>query len=112
MLFVPTFPDVPNYTMSPTFDGVQYLLGFRFSEREACYYLDLSLSDGTLLIAGKKIVVGVSLWKRHRYNTLVPQNHLVCGASTGQSQDPPTIGELGSGRRCSLFYFTKAEWGA
>lgn len=111
-LIIPTFPDVANYTIAPTIDGIPYRLTFRLSEREACYYVDLSLSDGTLLVAGKKIVCSTSIWKHQRYNPSVPQGHLLCGANTGQSQDPPNLGELGLNRRCVLFYYTKAEVGS
>lgn len=111
MLLIPTFPDVPNYTIAPNIDGTQYLLAFRLSERESCYYVDLSLADGTLLIAGKKLVCSVSIWRNHRYNLSVPKGHLVCLANSGQSQDPPNIGEVGQNRRCVLFYYTKAEVG-
>lgn len=109
---IPTFPDVPNYTIAPTLDGTQYLMTFRLSAREACYYVDLALADGTLLVTGKKLVCSVSIWKHQRYNLNVPQGHVVCGANTGQSQDPPNLGELGVNRRCILFYFTKAEVGS
>lgn len=111
-LLVPTFPDVPNYTIAPSLDGIAYQLTFRLSEREACYYVDLALSDGTLLVTGKKLVCTVSIWRRQRYNLNVPQGHLVCAPSKGQSDDPPNLGELGVGRRCVLFYYTKAEVGS
>lgn len=109
---IPTFPDVPNYTIVPTLDGTAYQLTFRLSEREACYYVDLALSDGTLLVTGKKLVCSTSIWKHQRYNPLVPQGHLLCAPGQGQSDDPPNLGELGVGRRCILFYYTKTEVGS
>ena len=108
---IPTFPDEPNYIISPTIDGVPYVMTFRLSSRENCYYADLALSDGTPLVMGKKIVCSVSLYARHRYNPQVPQGHLYCGPATGQIDDPPGLGELGIDRRCTLFYFTYAEVG-
>ncbi len=110
-LVIPTFPDEPNYTITPTLDGTIYQLTFRISERESCYYLDLALNDGTQLIGGKKVVCMYTLWGRHRYNPLVPQGHLVCMPSTGQSDEPPNLGELGVGRRCVLFYTPLSEAG-
>lgn len=109
---VPTFPNEPNYTIAPTLDGTIYKLTFRLSERESCYYIDLATNDGVQLVSGKKLVCSISIWKRHRYNLLVPQGHLVCAPSSGQSDDPPNLGELGIGRRCTLFYATFAEVGA
>lgn len=108
---IPTFPDVANYTIAPQLEGVTYLLTFRLSAREACYYLDLATNDGTLLVTGKKLVCGISIYKHQRYNLLVPQGALACATGAGQSDDPPNLGDLGVGRRCTLFYFTKAELG-
>ncbi len=109
MKILPTFPDEPNYTISPMLDGVGYELTFRFSEREACWYLDLALGDGTPLVGGKKVVCGVSIWGRHRYNPSVPQGHLIVAVADGTSDDPPTLGELGDGRRCLLAYAAAGE---
>lgn len=111
-LVIPTFPDVANYTIGPTLDGIPYRVTFRLSEREACYYIDLSLADGTLLVAGKKLVCSVSIWANQRYNLNVPQGHVMCVPSTGQSDEPPNLGDLGFGRRCVLAYYTKAEIGS
>lgn len=108
---IPTFPDLANYSIAPSIDGTVYNLTFRFSERESCYYVDLALNDGTMLVGGKKLVCSWSIWSRQRYNPLVPQGHLICYPGKGLSDDPPTIGELGRGRRCVLFYVTFAEAG-
>ena len=110
-LYIPTFPDIPNYVISANLDGTLYQLQFRLSEREACWYLDLSLNDGTPLVGGKKVVCNVSLFRRHRYNPLLPQGHIAVYPSAGQSDEPPNLGELGTGRRCSMFYLSQAEAG-
>jgi hypothetical protein len=108
-VFVPTFPDSPNYSMGVVLDGTAYLLTFRLSERESCYFLDLALQDGTPLVSGKRVVCKVSLFHRQRYNVLVPQGHLGVSFPKNGNDDPPNLGELGEGRRCMMFYFTKAE---
>ncbi len=110
-LIIPTFPDESNYTIAPSLDGTIYKLTFRLSEREACYYVDLYTNDGTPLVLGKKLVCLVSIWKRQRYNLAVPQGHLAVWPAKGQSDDPPNLGELGTNRRCTLFYMTQAEVG-
>jgi hypothetical protein len=106
-----TFPDVPNYSITTTLDGVTYQLQFRLSDREACFYVDLSLNDGTLLVGGVKVVCSVSLFGRYRYNPLVPQGHVMCIPPTGGSDEPPNLGELGIGRRCFLAYLEYADVG-
>lgn len=110
-LIIPTFPDEANYSIQVNLDGIQYLLTFRYSEREKSYFVDLALNDGTLLVAGKRVVCKISLFHRQRYNPLVPPGHVIAQPVTNGSDEPPDIGELGEGRRVILFYATKAEVG-
>lgn len=114
---IPTQPDDPNYSISTTLDGVDYELTFRYSGRENCFYLDLALTDGTVLSQGRKVVCNWSLWRDFRYDKRMPQGALVAVPSTGAGDDPPGIlsdgtGELGYGRRVQLVYLTAAEIGA
>jgi hypothetical protein len=110
-VFIPTFPDVPNYKLTTNLDGTLYQLQFRYSGRESCFYVDLSLNDGTLLVGGRKVLCSVSLWARYRYNPLVPQGHMGVTFGAGGSDEPPNLGELGLNRRCAMFYFSKSEIG-
>lgn len=107
---IPTFPD-PNYQITTNLDGTLYQLAFRYSGREGCYWVDLALQDGTLLVGGKKVVCYASLFARHRYNPLVPQGHIVCIPAAGGSDEPPGLGQLGIGLPYVLQYFTFAEVG-
>jgi hypothetical protein len=109
---IPTFPDVANYSIGTVLDGTAYTLTFRLSPREASYFCDLALTDGTALVSGKRVVCNVDLFGRQRYNPLVPQGVLFCWPSQGLADTPPGLGELGKGRRCKLWYFTAAELAA
>lgn len=111
---IPTQPDEPNYSIAVTLDGVDYIMAFRYSERENCFYLDLSLTDGTPLSMGRKVVCARSLWKPFRYNKSIPQGAILAVPAAGASDGPPGFdadgnGELGDGRRVVLVYFTAAE---
>ncbi len=106
---IPTSPDTPNYTMGVTLDGSSYLLTFRLSERESCYFVDLALSDFTPLVSGKRVVCKIDLFGRYRYNALMPQGALVAFPSVGLSDEPPNLGELGKGRRVKLWYYSQSE---
>lgn len=114
---IPTKPDSPNYTMSVTLDGRDYLFVFRLSERESCFYLDLYLTDGTPLCMGRKIVCAWSIWRSFRHDPRIPQGALIAVPVSGGSDAPPTIladgaGELGDGRRVQLLYFPASELAA
>lgn len=113
---IPTLPDEPNYSISSTLDGVDYVLTFRYSERENCFYLDLALTDGTVLCNGRKIVCNWSIWRTFNYDTRIPQGALLAIPATGAGDDPPGFdadgnGELGDGRRVQLIYLTAKEVG-
>ena len=96
-----TFSD-PFYTMTVPLDGTDYLFEFRFNQREACWYFDISLTDGTLLVAGVKVVCHRPLLRRFA-DTRLPKGILIA-ASNSEDTDPPGIDELGEGRRVELVY--------
>ena len=114
---IPTQPDEPNYAIACTLDGVDYELTFRYSERENCFYLDLALTDGTALCSGRKVVCYWSIWRDFRYDKRMPQGALMAFPANGASDAPAGFdadgnGELGDGRRVSLYYLTATELAA
>lgn len=107
---VPTFPDAPFYTMTTVLDGTVYVFAFKYSEREDRWYFNLSLNDGTLLIAGVKVICNIDLLATLA-SVLKPQGmliakglHIQTETLQGKQAAPPGFGELGSGRRVRLFY--------
>lgn len=116
---IPVQPDIPNYTIACTLDGIDYEMTFRYSERENCFYLDLSLTDGTILCGGRKVVCNWDIYQSFRYDPRIPQGALVAIPVSGGSDAPAGFdangnGELGDGsdtgsRRVQLWYFTAAE---
>lgn len=101
-----TFED-PFYTMTTVLDGTDYLFEFRHSQREDCWYFSISLTDGTLLAAGVKVVADRPLLSRFA-NVRLPPGMLVAFANT-TDKTPPKLAELGEDRRVTLIYFPKAE---
>lgn len=101
-----TFED-PFYTMTTTLDGADYLFEFRYSQREACWYFTISLTDGTPLVAGVKVVCNRSLLERFA-DVRLPPGKLIAFA-TGPDASPPALDELGEDRRAILVYVSEAE---
>lgn len=98
-----TFSD-PFYTMTVPLDGTDYAFEFRFNHRENCWYFDISLSDGTLLVAGVKVICHRPLLARFA-NVHLPKGILIA-ASNSEDTSPPGLEELGEGLRVELIYQT------
>jgi hypothetical protein len=104
---VPTSPDAPFYSQRTTLDGVTYIFTFRLNQRENTYRFDLSLSDGTVLATGVKVVCGgQDLLERIKWDLRAPPGELVAIAS-GNDKRCPGLGELGEDRRVTLWYVNK-----
>lgn len=101
-----TFED-PFYTMTSTLEGTDFVLEFRYSQREETWYFSVSLTDGTSLVSGVKVVCNRPLLARFADNRL-PKGELVATA-LGPDASPPRLTELGEGKRVELVYLTSAE---
>ena len=101
-----TFED-PFYTMTVTLDGSDYVLGFRYNQREDAWYFDISLTDGTLLVAGVKVICNRPLLRRFA-DVRLPLGHLVA-FSSGTDASPPGLAELGVDKRVTLVYVPVGE---
>lgn len=101
-----TFED-PFYTMTTVLDGTDYLFEFRHNQREDCWYFSISLTDGTLLVAGVKVVCDRPLLRRFT-NVRLPPGILLAFANT-TDKSPPKLADLGQDRRVTLIYYAKAE---
>ncbi len=103
-----TFED-PFYSMTSALDGADYLFEFRYSQREDAWYFSVSLTDGTALVSGVKVVCNRDLLSRFADSRL-PAGMLVA-ASNGEDESPPGLEELGEGKRVELIYYTADELG-
>lgn len=97
------------YTSQRTrLDGRDYLLRFSFNEREERWYLSLFDEDELPILEGLKLVCSQPLLQAYRSNPDVPRGELVVMDLTDDNS-PPTLDELGEGKRCELLYITAEE---
>lgn len=107
ILALQTFED-PFYSMTVPLDGVDYLLEFSWNQREDAWYFDISLTDGTMLVRGTKIVCQADLLGRFADSRL-PPGMLMAWPNTA-SKKAPGLRELGEGKRVTLLYFEASTW--
>ena len=95
--------DSPFYTMQTALDGTQYRLTFRWNHRTSTWSFDLDQNDGTSIIHGLRIMVGVPLLTRYHYQDACPPGEIVCVSDTSDDS-PPGLEDLADGGRCRLVY--------
>jgi hypothetical protein len=103
-LLVPTSPGVPFYTQKTRLDGRDYVLTFRYSQREDRWYLSLADSEEIPILSGLKLVANWPLLQAYHYDTRVPRGELSAMDLSGDDT-PPGLNELGEGLRVQLIYF-------
>lgn len=93
------------YSFACDLEGVEYRFLVRWNDRDSGWYMDLSAADGTLLLAGKKLVLGLPLLFRHR---LVdgPPGELMAMDTTNSGVE---AGLEDLGTRVQLYYLTSDE---
>ena len=99
-LTLPVQVGVPAQQFRVSLDGELFLVAVTWNEREGAWYLDLSDADGTVLLAGRKLVLGQALLARFRDARLPPGELLVLD-TTGSDLEP---GPQDLGARVPLFY--------
>lgn len=106
ILTLPTFED-PFYSYAVSLEGRSYLLSFRYNQREECWYLTIAMSDGTVLLAGIKVLVGVNLLWRRADNRLPPGQ--LYAFVTGNNTEHPGLTDFGDTKRVALGYVTSDD---
>lgn len=89
-------------------DGRDYLVSLTYNHRENRFYLSLADDEGAPLLSGIKLLSNWPILFRHRYNTELPPGELMVVETT--TGEPPTLTELGEGKRCELQYVEAATW--
>jgi hypothetical protein len=98
----------PYYTQRTKLDGRIYVMRFAYNEREARWYLGLADDADEPIASGIKLIANWSLLYPYRYDPRAPLGELTVTDLTGDGS-PPTLLELGAGKRCELIYWTRAE---
>lgn len=105
MFLIPT-QQTPFWQQTTTLDGTDYLLEFRYNQRENVYYLMIMQPDTTVLAQGIKLVSNYRILQAYASDSL-PPGELVAFATGNDS--PAGLGELGIGLRVQLVYVTAVE---
>lgn len=104
---IPTQED-PFYEQITDLDGTDYLLRFRYVQRSERWTLSIYLPDETPVALGMVIVCNHDLLKRFVIRPGLPRGALIA-LPKGQDTSPPTLLELGEGKRVELTYVPEAD---
>jgi hypothetical protein len=107
LLTVPTSTE-PFYDQISELDGINYLLGFRYNQREDRWYLSISEESGTPIITGIKLVCNWPLTGGF-HDARLPPGVLTVLSAIDANQAPPGFDEIGPSRRCELHYLPATE---
>ncbi len=92
--FIPFIPSSTNYTLNVAFGDIVYAFFVRWNDRDAAWYMDMFGSDGALIQAGIKIVLGVNLGRLNG-DAFFVNNHLRVSDTSGKGIDA-AYDELGT----------------
>lgn len=98
----------PYYRERTRLEGRDYILDFAYNEREERWYLSISDEDEVPIARGIKLIANWSLLFPYRYDERTPPGELTVADLTTDGT-PPTLLELGEGKRCELIYWTREE---
>lgn len=101
-LEIPLPTDTPLFSIRTTLDGVEYVLNFDWNGRESRWYMSISMIDGTLLVAGIKLISNWPLLRRFA-DLRLPQGNLRAVDYSPQGGEPAGLVE-DLGRRVKLIY--------
>lgn len=104
-VMLPLTPGDTDYTFGTTLNEEVFLLRFRWSFREECWYLDLSDENDEPLASGVKVVLGTRLGELYA-SADMPRGYLVLVDNSGSEEDP-TLDDIGV--RLQLYFYTPDE---
>lgn len=89
LLDLPT-QDFPNYSYTTTLDGKEYKLNFRFDVFQNSWYLKISKLDGSVLLAGVRLVAWLDLLSQYTKEELPLGNLYLIPVSAEYPMSPET----------------------
>ena len=103
-LIIPTLTDGSEaYDQRTQLEGVEYLFAFRYNLRRELWTFSIQALDGTFLLTGQTVNVGIQLNRR----AVGGPPGILLAISETDDIDPPQLQELGS--RVKLCYLTEDE---
>lgn len=103
--FIPTSQTESNYRQITTLDGVDYILNFRWNQREGRWYMTLSTASDGVIQGPVKVVADWPLVYPQQDPPL-PPGTLLAFDTTGEGIDP---GLSDFGTRVRLMYLDEDE---
>ena len=102
---IPFRPSIGRYRFIAVIDQVQYIFKVRWNSRTLAWYFDVQEADGTPIVQGVKIVLGVYLgrWSNH---PLFLQGAFMA-RSHAQVHADATFDNLGTA--VEVFYFNRGD---
>jgi len=102
---LPLIPSTPNYRVSTTLDGVQYILDIRWNGRAGVWYLDVLDIDEDPIAAGIAVVLGSALGIRTT-DARFPPGMLIAVDMSDEGHD---AGFDDLGDRVAVLYYEEDE---
>lgn len=102
---IPLPQGIPQFVQQTSLDGRTYQLRFHWNERESSWYLEVADAEGTVIVAGRKLVANWPLLQRC-ISEEKPPGEIFVVDPTG-SDVPPGLDELDE--RVQLQYFDAEE---
>jgi len=108
LLIIPTTPGEPYFRQKTNLEGRNFVLVFSYNERIERWYLSIFDDEETPLLQGLKLVANWPLLRHYRHDIRLPPGELMAITQDG-STAPPTLNELGEGKRVELVYLEAAD---
>lgn len=105
-LVLPTLTDgTATYSFRVSLEGVTFRFDFRWNTTAGAWFFDVYSDEDVLLLAGRKVVLGIPLLARFR-DPRLPAGDMNAVDTTGADLE---AGFSDLGTRVKLLYFTAAE---
>lgn len=91
---IPVQDGAPAWRQRTPLDGTDYLLDFFWNERASAWYISIFTVDGEPLLLSKKLVCGVPLLARKRWDSRIPPGEIMA-VDWNDSIDVPGLENLG-----------------
>lgn len=103
VILIPVTLDAPYSSQRTRLEGRDFNLVFRYNQREERFYLDISDEENNPLQLGIKVNANWPLIFHSHWDPRMPPGQLWAFSLT-EDKTPPTLHELGKGRRVELTY--------
>jgi hypothetical protein len=102
---LPTFTNLARYSFESELDNAKFKFSFGWSERAGHWLMNIADASNTVLISGRRVVVGIPLLSRFR-DIRLPKGILLAHDTSGNDVEP---GFADLGTRVKLLYFSSDD---